>query len=327
MALRAFKTARAVLEATRGTAGTPTRILQFTEANHEQVVETIRPESLRSSYFGYYSAIPSTQRNEFRFSGDLDYSMGQWLGQVFIKGGATAVGTSPYYYTYTPSGTADDLKTATLQFGYGDTLGSGTPAWQVPYCAGEELTLSFSKTDGRVTYDARLVSPATATQITAWTGSPTMPSVQLVQAIQTQAYFDTATIGSTADNYFLECEFTLTNGFVNLQTLNASAAAVATFRPMPRKWTARIRRYYINDTLRDLYESKAECKVRVKTTGPTLGTATYTQTLDLYGVLTAVSWAEVDGLGVEEYTLEPYYDTTATTDFSWIVSSADATVT
>lgn len=327
MALRAFKTARAVLEGTRGTAGTPVRILQFTEGNHEQVVETIRPESLRSSYFGYYSAIPSTQRNEFRFSGDLDYSMAGWLGQVYIKGGATAVGTSPYYYTYTPSGTADDLKTATVEFGYGDNIGSGTPAWKVAYVAGEELTLGFSKTDGRVTYDARLIAPSTATQITSWTGSPTLPSVQLVQAIQTQAYFDTATIGSTSDSYFLECEWTLTNGFVNLQTLNNSAAAVATFRPMPRKWTARLRRYYVNDTLRDLYESKAECKVRIKTVGPSLGTATYGVTLDLYGVLTAVSWAEVDGLGVEEYTLEPIYDTSATTDFSLIVAGADATIT
>ena len=329
MALRAFKTARAVLEATRGAGGTPTRILPFSDGTLEETVATIRPEELRSSYFGFYNAAASIESNELTLSGDLDYSQAAWLGQVFVKGGVAGTGASAdKTYTYLPTGTADDLKTACVEFGYGDGIGASNPAWKLTYVGGEELTLSFSKPDGRVTYDATFRSASTATQIAAFTGTPTSPTTTLVSPNVVAVYSDPGgTIGATADNNVLDVEWTLGNGWQPLYTLNNSASAQAVYRPGIRTWTARIRRYYANDTWLDDFVDKTVQKIRVRAVGATLGTSNYSINLDLYGVFTGRTLTEVDGLGVEEFTLEPVYDSTATTDFQLVVVCADTSIT
>src|SRR5258707_1225656 len=123
-----MKTARAILETTRGSGGTPTRLLYFDDGFVQQDVKTIRPQHLRQSYFGFYAA---------------------------------SAGTVP-----------------------------------------------------------------------------------LASCNATQVYVDPTTIGSTADNYWIDASWTLSNGYKNLYTLNNTTAAQDTFRPQARSWKLEGTRYY-----------------------------------------------------------------------------------
>lgn len=329
MSLRAFKSARAGLETTRGTAVTPTRLVYLTDGTHNQEVATIRPEELRNSYFGFYRAAAGNETNSLDFADYMTYTDLIWYSNVHIKAVASGTGAgADKTWTFTPSAATDDLKSATIQFGYSDGIGATQPAVELRYCLGEEFTLSFDKSsEGLNTISSRLITPKAATQISAFTGVLSDRTRELATAAQTRVYIDASTIGTTSDNDVTSVSWTLTNGFVNLQTLNNTSAAQDTFRPNPRRWTATITRYYRNDTEWDAYVNKTVRKIRVRALGPTLGASNYKVDLDLYGVYTARTETEVDGLGMEQFTLEPVYDTTATTDFSLVVVNADATIT
>lgn len=332
MALHIMKTARAVLESSRGAGGTPTRILYFDDGFFQQDVKTIRPQQLRRSYNGFYSAAAGTETNTIEMSGILSFDDAIWLANTHIKAVASGTGGgADKTWTFLPTATSDDIKSALIQFGYSDGLGAGQPAAQLPYCLGDELTLKWDKTgDGLVTFDSKMVTPKALTQINAFTGSLSDRTVVLASTNTTQFYVDSSTIGSTVDNYWIDVSWTLTNGFKNLYTLNGSTAAQDTFRPNARMWKLDGTRYYggvTADAEWDAYVSKAVRKFRILTTGPTLGGSTYSLGLDLYGVYTAMQNAEVDGLGVQKFTLEPVYDTTATADFILTVVNATSSIT
>ncbi len=332
MALRAFKSLRAGLETTRGTNVAPTRGIQFTEGTHNQDVETIYPEELRNSYFGHYSGDAGTETNSFELGGSMGFSSLIEQANLHIKAVASGTGAgADKTWTFLPTGTTDDLKTATLQFGYSDGIGATRPAWEVGYCIGNELTLAWDKSPGQpgATWRSTLLSAEAATQISAFTGVGTYTAENggLVKAVNTAVFIDTATLGATADNDVLSIEWVLQSGPVNLYTLNNTAAAQDTLRPNPWDWEARIRRYYRNDTEVDAYVAKTLRKIRVRTLGPVLGGSNYKIDLELYGKYTARTWAEVDGLGVEEFTLKPVFDATATTHFQLVLVNDQATWT
>lgn len=332
MALRAFKNARAGLETTRGTNVAPTRGVPFTEGTHNQDVETIYPVELRNSLFGHYAGDAGTETNSFEFSGNMGYAaLIEWLN-LHVKAVASGTGAgADKTWTFLPLGSADDVKTATVQWGYSDSIGATRPAWEVGYCMGNELTLGWDKSPGTpgATFRSTLLSAEAATQISAFTGVGTYTAENggLVKAVNTAVTIDATTIGTTADTDVLSAEWTLQTGPVNLYTLNNTTAAQDTLRPNPWDWEARIRRYYRNDNEVDAYVAKTIRKMRVKTTGPVLGGSFYSIQLDLYGKYTARSWAEVDGLGIEEFTLKPIFDATLGADFQVILVNDQATWT
>lgn len=369
----------------------------------QQDVKTIRPQQLRSSYFGFYSAVAGTETNSLQMSGALSFEDLVWLANTHIKAvsaGTAATGTitsssvanptvittsAPHNLTsgdsttiaghtgstptingvqtvtvtgastftipvnvsvggtggtftkaninwaFLPTSASDDIKSALIQIGYSDGIGSGQPAAQLPYCLGDELTLKWEKTgDGLVTFDSKMVTPSALTQISAFTGSLSNRTVHLATADTTTVKVDATTIGTTADNYWIDATWTLNNGFKNLYTLNGTTAAQDTFRPTARVWKLDGSRYYggtVADTEWDAYIAKTPRKIRINTTGASLGGAAYGLTLDVYGVYTNMTWAEVDGLGVQRFTLEPLYDTTATTDFRLDVVSSESAMT
>lgn len=332
MSLRIFKTARAGLEATRGTNVAPTRILYFDEGQHQQEVKTIRPQQLRNSYFGWYSAAPGTETNSLGMSGMVSYDDLIWLGNTHIKAVAAGTGAgSDKTWTFVPTAATDDIKSATVQFGYSDGISATQPGVELGYVLGDELTLKWDKTgDGMVTFDSKMVTPEAAVQISAFTGALSDRTVQLASCNTTVVTIDSATIGTTTDNFWIDAAWTLNNGFKHLYTLNNTTAAQATFRPNARGWKFEGTRYYggaAADTEWDAYIAKTIRKIRIKTTGPVLGASNYSAQLDLYGVYTDMKWAEVDGLGVQKFTLEPVFDPTASTDFSLTVVNATAAIT
>jgi hypothetical protein len=333
VALRVFKTMRAGLESTRGTNLSPTRGIPFTNGAHDQDIELIYPEEMRNSYHANYAGDAGTETNSFEFDGPVGYNNLVWWLNLHVKAVASGTGAgADKTWTFLPTATLDDLKTATIQFGYTDGIGATRPAWEVGYCIGDELTLAWDKTPGSpgVTFRSRIISPEAATQVSAFTGVGTYTTETdgLAKAKNTAVTIDTTTIGTTTDNDILSVEWTLNDGSVNLYTLNNSANAQDTLRPNPWAWTARIRRYYRNDTEVDAYVAKTLRKVRVRTLGSVLGSSNFKIDLELYGKYQGPRRiVEVDGLGIEEYTLVPIFDATATTSFQLIVVNDQGTIT
>lgn len=320
MALRTFTSARAALEATRGTDLTPTRIIYGESFDHGQTIATIRPEELRNSYEGFFSAAAGPEMNSLDISGRVTYDDLAWHANLFFLGLLTPTGAgADRTWTFTPSNTADNVKTATIQLGYADTIASA-PGVKLNYCIGDEFNLHFEKNDdGAVTFSTKLMSAVAATQITAFTGSLTDRSPIYASANGTQVYVDASTIGTTADTAFVSADFTMNLNPVPFYSLNNSASASATYRPNHRTWQLQLVRQYNSATEWSIYQSKAVRKVRIRTLGPSLGSSNYKIDLDCYGVYTDRSWSDVDGIITETLTLEPVFDTTTSTSCSLVV--------
>jgi len=323
--LQVFTSARAALETpSRGTDTTPTRIIYGQEFTHEQTVETIRPQEFRNSYSGYFSASPGRETNRLRIVDRATYDDLIWYGALFLKGGVTATGGgAPYTWTYLPTLTSDDVKTASIQLGYADAIGAAAPGTKLLWCMGDTLNLHWEKSeDAAIMITADFASAKAASQITAFTGSLSDRSRTLCSTNNTTVYIDTATIGSTADTAVIAVDWTLNMNPVPLYTLDATTAAAGVYRPQHRTWTATITRQFSSDTLWDDFIDKTVQKVRVKT----LASASRSFQHDMYGVYTGRSWSEVDGIITEELTLEPVYDATSTSDFNWVIINGVATL-
>ncbi len=68
-------------------------------------------------------------------------------------------------------------------------------------------------------------------------------------------------------------------------------------------------------------------KVRIKTTGPTLGSSNYLLQLDCYGYWDISKTADASGIIVADLEMVPLYDATGTTDFSLGLVNSLATMT
>jgi hypothetical protein len=282
---------------------------------------------MRNSYSPVFSASAGPERNTFGMRGRVSYDDLPWLGNLFFKAIASGTGGGdPYTWTFLPTLTSDDVKTATVQLGYSDTIGASAPATKLNYLMGQTLTLNWEKNDdGAVTFDAQFLSAKAASQITAFTGTLTDRSVTLASCNNTTVYSDpgAGTIGATADNYVIAVEWTLDLGPVPLYTLDGTTGALAMYRPNHRTWTASITRQYANDTHWDDYVDKTTQKIRVKT----IASASRQFQVDLYGTYTAREWSEVDGIITEVLTLEPIYDTASTSDHNMVVINGLASIT
>jgi hypothetical protein len=312
-------------------------MLYFTTADHSQDVKTIRPAQMRNSYFAYYTAAVGPEMNTLKLSDLVTYDDLIWYLNLHVKAVASGTGAgNAKTWAFVPTSASDDLKSATVQVGYSDGLGATAPAVKLNGMLGNELVVKWDKGgDGIVDLTSSLISKSAATQITAFTGSLSDRTVTLANAANTQVYIDPTTIGTTTDFAVMSATFTLNNGIKPLFTLNNATNPTDLLRPVARTWKLEMTRYYgiyggqtAADAEWDAYVSKAERKVRILTTGPAIsGGGNYTITADFYGVYTAMDNAETDDFGTQKFTLEPYYDTTATTDFSFTVVNTSGTIT
>lgn len=324
-----FTSLRAALETTRGTGVNPVRILEATEFSHTPDVATIRPMERRGSYFAYYRAAAGREQHAVEFGGNLSYQQAAWLGQVAILGITTGTGAgADKTYAFIPASAADTVKSATLEWGYDTTLSASQPGWRLVFGVLDELTLNFDKAsaDG-VTFAAKMHSPKAAVELATFGGTPTALTTNAVSPTTVVVTIDATTIATTADNYVTNAEFVLSNEWTDLDTLNNTTAAQDTFRVGARAFTLKVQRYKINDTELNAYNAKTIRKIRIKATGPVLGGSFHSVAVDCYGVWSGYSNDSVDGLVMETLTLEPVYDSTATTDFRMDVVTDSTTVT
>ncbi len=289
----------------------------------------IRPLEIKGSFFGRYRASAGREMHKVNISGTaLTYNQLAWLGNLFFKANLTGTGAgADKTYPFVPSSAADDVKSATLEFGYDTALTASQPGFRLPYVVGDELTITWDKGNPEgIPWSANLHSPKAITQVSAFTGTPATIASTAMSAVGTQVFIDATTIGTTADAYVTTVEFKLPLTWADLDTLNLTTAAQDTFRASERSPTLTLTRYFINDNELDRYNDKAVRKIRVATTGPALGASNYKATLDFYGVLEDYKTTRVDGLVMEQLTYANIYDTTASTDHSLTVITAEATI-
>ena len=319
-----FTSARAALEATRGTDLTPTRIVYAEEFALEHTVATIRPEEQRASYEGFFQAAAGPERSAVTMTGRASFEDLIWHANMFYEAKAAATSGSPpsAVWAFVPSNTADTVKTHSLQLGDSAALAT-SPAVKLNYGMGDTFNLHYEKNDdGALTFSARYLYAKALTQITAFTGSLSDRVTTPVSCNNTLVKIDTATIGTTNDTAVTSVDFNLNLNPVPFYTLDATIAASAVYRPFHRTWAATITRQYSNATEFTAYVAKTIRKVRVLTTA-----STNIVQQDMYGVWTNREYSEIDGITTEVLTLEGVFDTGSSTSTSLSVTNNVATIT
>lgn len=333
MALIIAKSIRGALETTVGTPVTPTRIIYGTTAEHVSSIDAIIPDELRGSWEPNYRASAGPESNVLTRSGSLTYDDLIWELSTHVKGvvAGTLSDTTAYTWTYLPNAAlVDDTKSATVEFAYGDSIAT-TPGVRLPGLRGDELSVTWDKPSGDVTFDSSMASAYAGVDITAFSGALSDRTGLIpISALNTTVYVDTTTIGTTVDPNFQKLSWSLTNGYSSLFTLDATNAAKLNARTAPRRWDLTATRYYANNTERALYTTKGVRKIRIKTVSTTLaGAATvfFTATLDCYGVWEELKNAESDGFGMHALKLHQIYDSASGSSFNWTVITKTAALT
>jgi hypothetical protein len=328
--LTVFTSARAALEVTRGTAITPTRIIYAEAFNPNYLVPTIRPEELRASYEGFFQATAGgPEITTVEMTGRVSYDDLIWHAQHFWKAVASGTGGgADKLWTFTPTNTSDDVKTHCLQLGDSAAISAATPGISLAYGMGDTFNLHYEKNgDGAATFNAKYMYAKPLTQITAFTGALSDRVTVPVSCNNTIVKIDTTTIGTTTDSAVTTVDFTFNMNPVPFVALDGTVAAQAVYRPQHRTWIAVITRQYNAVSEFSAYQAKTIRKVRVLTTGASLGATNYIVQQDMYGVYTARDWAEVNGVVTEVLTLEPVFDVSTSTSTSMLVTNATAAIT
>jgi hypothetical protein len=323
--LSVFTSARAALEVTRGVNLAPTRLVYAESFNTTHTVATIRPEELRASYEGFFSASAGPETTTVEMAGRASYEDIIWHANMFYKALAAASSGAPpsAVWTFTPTNTSDDVKTHSLQLGDAAAISAATPGIQLNYGMGDTLNLHYEKNDdGALTFNAKYLYAKALTQITAFTGALSDRVTTPISCNNTVVKIDATTIGTTADDSVTAVDFTINLNPQPFYALDGTVAAQAVYRPSHRTWTAQITRQYDTVSEFSAYVAKTVRKVRVLTTN---GTNILQQ--DMYGVYTARDWAEVNGIVTEVLTLEPVFDVTTSTSTSLVCTNAVATIT
>jgi hypothetical protein len=322
--MQVFTSARAALEATRGTAITPTRIIYAEQFALEHTVATIRPEEQRASYEGWFAAQPGPERSVVTMTGRASYEDLIWHLNGFGKALAAASSGAPpsAVWIFLPTNTSDDVKTHCLQLGDAAAIGT-SPGVSLAYGMGQTLNLHYEKNDdGALTFNAQYLYAKALTQITAFTGALSDRVTTPISCNNTVVKIDTTTIGTTTDSAVTAVDFTIDLGPVPFYALDGTLAAQAVYRPHHRGWTAQITRQYNAATEFTAYVAKTVRKIRVLTTN-----STNIVSHDMYGVWTNRTYADVDGIVTEVLTLEPVYDVSSTSSWQITVTNNVATIT
>ena len=335
MPIQVLASARAGLEATRGTAVTPTRLIYFSEATHTQDVGTIIPQESRASFTPNFRAYAGLERNTFNFRGDFTYTDAIWWLNLAVDAEAsgTLSDTTAYTWTFLPVHTSDALKSATIQYAYADLL--STVGWEVDGCIVNVLRVTWTKAVGGavtgVDFEAEIMTPSGATQITAFTGSLSDRAIVSALGNGTFTYMNGtgSAFGATADTRINQTTWEVNNGYVYRDGFDGTNTAIEIVRGAKRTSRVTMQRYFNDKTELDAYIAKTTRRLRVKSEGPLAGAATakHTLQLDYAGVPEVHNTANVDGLIYANIELAPLEDSSISSDWKWTVINQTASIT
>jgi len=328
------------LEATKGTAVTPPTHYLPLVGMIKPVREKYRLEESRGTLAEWYRSKTVRTSAEWSGEGGADPNYAPLLFNLISKANSSpttpASGILTRLWTYTPTMTSDDLKSAT--FYWGDP---NVQIFQSAYCMADELTVSADAggTDavtwavkGMGKFPTRVSAPALPAQSI---GDLLMPGAM-------QLWIDTSSaIGTTEiTGRFISTDWTIPTGNVYKYYAAGPTGGLGFTKNGRGKRHAEAT---ITVELNDLsiaagkeyltWEADTVVKMRIRLNGSAIETVagpityySYMQ-LDIYGALDALEWGDVEGTNrTMTFTVQSEYDTTLGADFSLSAQNARTTL-
>lgn len=151
---------QATLEAARGTQLAATRKVYGRGVVGDKMKVIQIDDEQRGTFVSSYRSQPGLLDQSFAFEGEVTYEDLAWWLQLALKGGVTGVlsAVTVYTYTFVPTQSTDDLKSATFE------TGDDTQAWKAGFCMVDKLEISAALGDAiRFKADILVDDWATAT--------------------------------------------------------------------------------------------------------------------------------------------------------------------
>lgn len=324
-----FESLQGAHETTRGTAiAAPTHLIHWPGTiTPEQTVQAITES--RGTLFGNYRNKVTRRGGSWQASGDADVNLLPWLLNMVVApvtspstpGGAT----NARLWTFTRSGTADNIKASTIWFG-----DPNIQNWSADYAMVDSFTFSATAADEGVaqgSISGRCGFPAKVS-------APTQPAAIAGDTLAGQAmqlWIDTATIGSTAvTGRFISAEITIPTGVTYKHLASGPTTSLdyaATGRDKTRA-TAKIVLELPDMTQYDLWAAATSVKMRIRFNGALIESTFYNYfEFDIYGPLQGLAWGsnQASNRTIELMVMSDY-DATAGADYIVKVQNARASL-
>jgi len=333
-----FEYMAVALESTRGTAvTTPTHYLPMA-GTLTPVREKYRPAESRGTLAEFYRSKTVRTRSEWTAEGGADPNYAPLLFNMAVKAvtspSTPTNGVLTRLWTFAPTMTSDDLKSATIVFG-----DPNVQIFQAAYCMAEELTISANadSTDGATwslkgggKFPTRVADPTLPAQAV---GDLLMPGAM-------QLWIDTSSaIGTTeVTGRFISTNWTIPTGVGYKYYAGGPTGGLGFTKTGRAKRSAKATIVVeLNDTSidtgkeYDTWEADTVVKMRIRLNGSLIESVTpdyysYIQ-LDIYGPLDAFSWGEVAGTNrTMQFEVTSEYNATAGYDFALYAQNTKTSV-
>lgn len=335
-----FEYLAVALEATRGTAVTPPTHYLPIAGSVKPVREKYRPEESRGTLAQWYRSKTVRTRSEWSGEGGADPNYAPLVFNMFMKAVTSPTtptnGVSTRLWTFAPTMTADDLKTATAYFG-----DPNVQIFQAAYCVGEELTISANAGST----DAATWSMKGGGKFPTRVSAPTLPAQSvgdLLMPSAMQLWIDTSSaIGTTEiTGRFVSTEWTIPTGATYKYYAGGTAGGLGFTKIGRQKRSANAKIVVeLNDVSvgsgaeYQTWEADTLVKMRIRLNGSLIESVaspgpyySYIQ-LDIYGPLDAFDWGSVaDSNRTMQFEVTSEYNSTAGYDFALFAQNTKTSV-
>lgn len=293
MAEKSFEYGAVALETTRGTAVTPPTHIVNGEFTFDSTEENYEPDESRGTLEVSYRDKVVRRGTDWGFTGGLDLTMAPvWLNMV-VKAVSTPTtpsgATLSRLWTFIPTITADDLKSATLYWG-----DPNNQILRATYAMADEMTIGgdSSGTDGTTMGIKGKAQP--------WTevSAPTLPAVlvgDLITPGELELWMDdTSAIGTTPiTGRVVSANHTIQTGVTYKHLAQGPGASLGFVRTgrVKRRMTTSIAVEFLDLAQYNYWKNKTVVKARVRHNGPLIETGFYNYLqADTYGRMRALKW-------------------------------------
>lgn len=316
------------VEATRGTLVPATKVLDFEPGGamvkrSPSLIRVRNAGSLATAHRSYVGR----DVVEIECSGTWSYDWAPWWFNMFLgplTAGTGAGADKVWAFTSTQIvDTSDNLKSTSWEVGGKDTRPG---EYKIAGVMGKSLSLSI-KQDQAWTFKASMIGQVVT--VASKTGALT-PITGIVDVLgtTTKLFIDTSSAFGTTQRTaaVLSADIDITVGTAPRYTLDSNRAAVRMAVVGNRSISAKIVAEYDAQTEYTATHAATAKRVRLSSTGPSLGGSNYVCQIDLPGVWESWEVGDDDGVVTEQLTLAGQYDTTPASDIAASVTNASATL-
>lgn len=240
-----------------------------------------------------------------------------FMAPTITGSGASADKTA----VFTPSDSADNLKTASFEVGGADTW---PQEFQLAGCKGKSFEIDI---DQQGLWQITWTFQGQKLTIGAKTGSLSPAVLTDILGFSTKPYIDTSTIHSTQPGRLLSAKYKYELGTSPRHYLGSTTGeAGAVAQTKRRNVTLDMSGEWATTTEYLAWAAGTERKISLDSVGPALGDTAYEARIDFYGKWDTWEMGEADGGITEETSATAIYDTGASTDTKITVVSSLAAI-